>query len=295
MGLKLSNLNKKLFICSLGIIILTYGICYYYKKQTLKEGISGEMVPDVIMGNLASSIPQTVISTSVLGTQAAADTAAMTALNANIFGAEMANAEGVAAAQESSAAAKNMVQLAKTESSKSLIVADAKSNTALTGMEIASGTAVDTAATAQSEVVVTTTNTIHATAQKMIDRARAIINKMSYFRMFAYLGIIYQWGLPFIQCGWYWFVNIKQCFFWYLLDTIGQILYLPFGILLWIFPILQPPSDLFWNTLDDLDCLCFDATGFHFLHYSPTIIKNCYSCSPTEFPTFDMSNLFQVI
>ena len=295
MGLKLSNLNKKLIICSLGIFIITYGICFYYKKITIKEGISGEMVPDVIMGNLASSIPQTIVSTTVLGTQAAADTMAITTEAETIFGAQIANEDTIALEQETSAVAKNMVQLAKTESSKALIVTDAKSNTALTGMEIASGTTTDVAAIGGSTAEVNTQSILLATAKNMRDRAYAIIQKISYFRIFAIIGMIYQWGLPFIQCGWYWFINIKQCFFWYLLDTIGQILYLPFGILLYIFPILEPPSKLFWSTLNDLDCLCFDATKFHFLHYSPTIIKNCYSCSPTKFPSFDISDLFQVI
>ena len=64
----------------------------------------------------------------------------------------------------------------------------------------------------------------------------------------------------------------------------GEILYLPFSFLIWVFPILEQPADLFWNTLDNIDCIVYDMIGYHFLHYSPAITQQCFMCNPVGFP-----------
>ena len=292
MGLQISNFNRKLFICSLGIIILTYGICLFYKKQELKEGFIPQLVA---LGNFMSSIPQTVLSTNILSAQAGANTSALASQAQGIFAAERASEEAIAV----QSALERSINFMKTQmtamANRAALIAKSTKDQLKTSMDINSAKAAGIATTKAKSAAQTALSKSIAASQKALDRARSVIQKFSFFRLFAIVGSIYQWGLPFVQCGWYWFVNIKQCFFWYLLDIIGQILYLPFGILLWLLPILQPPADLFWNTLDDLDCLFFDTTGFHFLHYSPTIIKNCYNCSPTTFPNIDVSDLFQII
>lgn len=294
MGMKISDFNKKLLICSLGILLLTYGICFFYKRNTLKEGLL--LMPDDLAGILGVSVLPPVTSS----------TAGLTAL---IIGASTENSalqkaidikHGVIANKNATDAefkrrkyaAENGSKIKKTEKNVEEKVGKAKEE-----VKVKIG---DEGKKCKKQVTDT-----EKKLEKKIDKvekerarkekARSIMNKFSYFRIMAIVGIIYQWGLPFAQCGWYWFVNIKQCFFWYLLDIIGNILYLPFGILLWFLPILEQPADLFWNTLDDLDCMVFDITGYHFMHYSPTIIKNCYSCSPAEFPKIDISDLFQVI
>lgn len=290
MGLQISDLNKKLIICSLGIIILTYGICLLYKKQIVTEkfgpagSIPGERIPEIIFANYSSVIPavlesEGVLADLIMGTTVEQDVEAATNQALSISQRAINFAKSQLTATEKSAKTTGDIKKSEMSSKMNVSAKAEKTNAKIEAKALA--------AKVQAKAI--------ATAQSVKDTARSLMQKFSYFRMFAMIGILYEWGLPFVQCGWYWFTNIKQCFFWYFLDIIGQILYLPFGIILWLFPILQPPSDLFWNTLDDIDCLCFDITGFHFLHYSPTIIKNCYSCSPTEFPSFDVSDLFQVI
>jgi hypothetical protein len=297
MGLQLSNFNRKLFICSLGIIILTYGICVFYKKPDLKEGMV--TFPEVLVAATTAlnslSLPQSAKLAAITFAKIAASAGTMvSAVQTSSAGVIATDNFNAAKAQVSRAKALMKTQMTAM-ANRAAIIAKSTKDQLKTSMEISSAKAAGIANTNVKAAAQTALSKSIDASQKALDRARSVIQKFSFFRLFAIVGSIYQWGLPFVQCGWYWFVNIKQCFFWYLLDIIGQILYLPFGILLWLLPILQPPADLFWNTLDDLDCLFFDTTGFHFLHYSPTIIKNCYSCSPTTFPNIDVSDLFQII
>tara|TARA_B100000424_G_C22903938_1_gene480736 strand:- start:1009 stop:1389 length:381 start_codon:yes stop_codon:yes gene_type:complete len=102
------------------------------------------------------------------------------------------------------------------------------------------------------------------------------------------------------------FGNFSSCFFYYFLDIIGYVLYLPFAFMFYLFrssieiyypdckreeypPIYNAEKEI-WNLIYDIDCKIYDATGFHVFHYSEEIMKRCYSCSPGPFPPFP--NLF---
>ena len=312
MGLKISNLNKKLFICSLGIIFLTYGICLFYKKQTIKEGLL--LTPDDLVQILAVSVsPPVAASTGTLSSLIETSLSQeVTLMGENHLAATQQAIKNDTIATQI-AKKNNMAVNANIKKNETNIIKNQNNLSKQQKQEAKTIAQQHKKEIQQAKQEIEQKSALQAKKQEMQDRARAVVNKFSNFKMLAMIGMLYEWGLPFVQCGWYWFKNIRQCFFWYLLDTIGQILYLPFGLLIWIFPILEPPSDLFWKTLDDLDCLCFDATGYHFLHYSPDIIRQCFSCNPkdlkeltkfpeglggssiTNIPKFDISDLFQVI
>jgi len=83
--------------------------------------------------------------------------------------------------------------------------------------------------------------------------------------------------------------NMQTCIFYYLLEAIGQILYLPFRILFWIiskigFDIYSHET-MFWDKMDDLDKIIMGFVGFHILHYPKNIRETCYNCKRLKIKT----------
>ena len=208
-GLKISDLNKKLFICSLGIIILTYGICLLFKNQTvtLKDGFAGEMVPDVIQGNYASIFPANIFNTQLIQSQILSSEGILSNLingtGQNIIGDAEINTTNIIANTN-----KTGLQ-AKADSNKNTmkLSGDGNKNTGDIKIKV-------------SDTKTKLANEIQKAENKLKDKikneaakaeakakARSKMQKFSNFKLLAMIGMIYQWGLPFVQCGWYWFVQ----------------------------------------------------------------------------------------
>lgn len=138
--------------------------------------------------------------------------------------------------------------------------------------------------------------------------------EIKYLTMFAGISIILGgyiwnvgiWSINMISCLFVMFGNFSSCFFYYFLDIIGYVLYLPFAFMFYLFrssieiyypdckredypPIYNVEKEI-WDLIYDIDCKIYDATGFHVFHYSEEVMKRCYSCSPGPFPPFP--NLF---
>ena len=89
----------------------------------------------------------------------------------------------------------------------------------------------------------------------------------------------------YINCGMYFLTNLKSCLFYYFMDTIGQLMYLPIRITLWGFKAIMPKNkalkdlvDYTWNMVEELDKLIYGFAGFHISHWSRGIRKQCYVC-----------------
>lgn len=86
----------------------------------------------------------------------------------------------------------------------------------------------------------------------------------------------------YIMCGVHFLTNIRQCIFYYLLEALGQMLYLPFRIILWVLKMfglnLYPAVDKSWSFIDYLDECIFKFGGFHIVHYPKNIRQLCYVC-----------------
>ncbi len=110
----------------------------------------------------------------------------------------------------------------------------------------------------------------------------------------------------FIYCLFKMFSNFNSCFFYFFLDIVGYVLYLPFSIMFYLFrsgietyysdckkedypPIYNIEKDM-WAAIYWLDCQIYDLLGFHVFHYSDEILDRCYGCSAGPFPPFP--NLF---
>ena len=285
--MELSEMNKKLMISCLGIVILTFTMCYIHKPYPLREGYPPFTDPSEIAlgtagGNSMSSIPIAFMNQAL-------NLAKQTA----IYGAQKAQSEARHIAD-------TVDRNAKFISTKADAAAKYMSKEAADAARYAKKEASDIARNAQNKL----TQKANAMKQEAAQIKRevqtnkkmgGIFSKMFKVgkRYLMYVGLIVAWVIGTTKCGLYWFLNFRKCFFWYILEVIGQILWLPFAFLIWIFPILKPPSDFFWNMLDQIDCLFFDTVGFHLIHYSENTIQQCYSCTPNSFPSFNITDFAQ--
>jgi hypothetical protein len=76
--------------------------------------------------------------------------------------------------------------------------------------------------------------------------------------------------------------NIHVCFFFYILEIIGQILYLPVRVFLFLTSLIKinlyKQEKMFWDFIDLADSIFFKFTKFHFAHYPRNIREQCYNC-----------------
>jgi hypothetical protein len=140
-------------------------------------------------------------------------------------------------------------------------------------------------------------------ARDLVKEGREAVRKGKTFRfifkLLRKLWPVFKYGFIMMQLmkGWgLWMVktveviiyrifHFKDCFFWYLLEIIGCILWLPFGFIIWLFD-LHEHEKILWGIKDDFDEFIYGLIGFHLFHYSDTIMKKCYS---QQFPPFPYS------
>lgn len=148
--------------------------------------------------------------------------------------------------------------------------------------------------------------TLKTTISSLLSKLNMLAQWMKFLTGVAVLCILggYLWKLAmwFVQatiCGFTFLFSFNGCFFWYVLDIIGKIIYLFSWFLfcgLWDFIIwgLTGKWDVLYNAywmplmqiIDAIDCFIYDLTGFHVLHFSQNIIEKCYKCEMPEFPKF---------
>jgi hypothetical protein len=91
------------------------------------------------------------------------------------------------------------------------------------------------------------------------------------------------WVGQYIECIFQKIISLPKCFFWYLLDSIAWIIYLPFRIVFWSFGMEDFVRDYFWCLLEDLDKFIHDekgglGTGIHIIHFPDSVMEKCYYC-----------------
>jgi len=89
--------------------------------------------------------------------------------------------------------------------------------------------------------------------------------------------------LTYTMCGVKFITNIASCFFYYMVDTILQIFYLPVRIFLFIiwasfYKKVYNLETKFWDNINKLDNLNYKYTGVYFTRWPKKIRDLCYNC-----------------
>ena len=87
----------------------------------------------------------------------------------------------------------------------------------------------------------------------------------------------------YLDCATKMITNFGDCFFFYIFEVVGQILYLPFRIIMWVFITffsfsLYETEKQIWKSIYDLNDSLFPYLGFHIAHYSKSVRDKCYTC-----------------
>ena len=100
---------------------------------------------------------------------------------------------------------------------------------------------------------------------KTINLITDIINKAIYY----------------VKCGFFLLINFftVPCVFWYVLNLVCTVIYLPFAFIFWLIGINDLIEEYIWGPIYIADEVVYDYSGFHFAHFPDNIMKACYSCS----------------
>jgi hypothetical protein len=288
------SLEYKTFVSILGIIIITFFVYFLFKEKPIREGIPPFTIPpDVILPNMLTNTIQDV-KRNISFLQANI-TARVNAIKSQITATKNAT-RAQATAMKNATSAKLLAN--KNAASQKLLAtknamkseATARKNamkseaTARKNAMKAEATARKNTATLESKAEMRHKKS-GKSAFNIITRIFGIFQKV--FMVFSFFGSVFIWCFANITCGLEMFMNFRQCFFWYLLEIIGQTLYLPIRFLVWILGI-QKWEKYTWDKIQAMDCAFYDLTGVHIIHYSDDILKRCYKCNPGPFPKWNI-------
>tara|TARA_Y100000816_G_scaffold176075_1_gene126937 strand:- start:7195 stop:8124 length:930 start_codon:yes stop_codon:yes gene_type:complete len=286
---------KQAFVSFLAIIIVTFLIYCYFIEHPIREGIPPFYTPvEGVASSMMLSIPKGIMDfllrSSVNLGQHIAATAQSAAQFVGTQAMAMANFTAMSLQQKISFIATQVSAAAKHAASSASRIALSMKQT------------IQAKLIAIRQAVTTQLNRIKDAVKSRLSNIR---NSMTFFStfsfifkfiafiiaVFAFLGRVFYWLFLNIKCTVYWFMNFRQCFFWYLLEIIGFILYIIPGFIFWCFKDYggQEIENKLWKGINDFDCWVYDMTNFHIIHYSEDIIKKCYSCTPGPFPTLNFS------
>ena len=84
--------------------------------------------------------------------------------------------------------------------------------------------------------------------------------------------------------------NASYCAFFYILDILGQMLYLIPRLIIFALNLIGLPATEWekgiWDILEDIDKWCIDHIGIHIIHFPKSIRETCFNCrrlKPTAF------------
>ena len=98
----------------------------------------------------------------------------------------------------------------------------------------------------------------------------------------------------FVKCTIKMIVNFPQCFIYYWLEIIGNVLYLPIMLIVWAFGMREIEISM-WKMVRDFDNLVNSVAGFYLFKYSNSILNKCYRCKNKKAKSTDTSWLDKMV
>jgi hypothetical protein len=105
---------------------------------------------------------------------------------------------------------------------------------------------------------------------------------------FTNIGVLFKWVgefvFSYIMCGVQYIQNLHRCIFFYVLDSVLHLTYIPVRIFLWIISIASNGNKAYeleeqlWKIIYDGDSYVYGLTGIHYAHYPKNIRDLCYNC-----------------
>ena len=101
--------------------------------------------------------------------------------------------------------------------------------------------------------------------------------------IFVLTELAFVWFFTHIMCGVTLATRLNKCFFYYALDCMGQILYLPFRLAFWVTSMfmgnqIYKTEKALWDKLELVDGYFYNYLHFHIMHYPKNVRDWCYNC-----------------
>jgi len=93
----------------------------------------------------------------------------------------------------------------------------------------------------------------------------------------------FEYIKTYLTCSIKFIKNFYKCVFFYIIDAIGKLLYLPVRIVMWIMYTFfrldaYGIEKQVWDGLETLDTIFFELFGLHIIYYPKKIRDDCYTC-----------------
>lgn len=280
-----NDIVKKILIIGLGLIIATYVIIEYFEhKPVIKEG----MTPEVTMvGNLISNMPVNAAAAALSMTTALSGQAIGMGQRFGLFGAKVGQDVGIAATEAAHRTTNKGIDTAE----KTQIAVSAEISRKTTDIKTQVRDSMNTVRQKMAEVrsavadKVKYAHALYESKKSTLYRIWQIGFVLTVLALFGFLKKVFLWAIDTVACLIKRFQNFKSCFFWYLLEIIGQILYLPIRLIVWMGgKSFRKYEKKFWKIVYDVDCKIYDIGGFHVFHFPESVQQKCYDCRFKPFP-----------
>jgi hypothetical protein len=305
------DIENKILIACLGIGVMTVIFFWVHKRSKTSEGMVGAAAvfgsegPFDMTGTVATYAAgdalltqeiiqaNTDINTAILEAQATANTAELSAQ-------AMANYTAIQAKAEMDTKMLLLNQVTEgteTRQSGLLESVDSKVLDRLQKVSTVAGSAADIASQSAQLAATNAKNQTYNMAQTAANATTTGMYthfwKAGFLAFLAASGIG-SWAIHNIEVLIYRVTYFKSCFFWYFLEIIGWILYLPIEFIVWLF-CLQELEKTAWKGLDAADCVIYDVVGFYLFKHSDAVNQKCYSKVFTPFPTLALPFSFDTV
>jgi hypothetical protein len=120
-----------------------------------------------------------------------------------------------------------------------------------------------------------------------------------------FIQYIWEFFITNFMCGMKLMQNAFSCAIWYILEIIGQIMYLVPRILFFLLDKISGAmkkglkvgtmiESTIWNGLEFIDRLTITYLKFHIIHYSKSIREMCYNCKRLK-PTVFVDKALEIV
>lgn len=86
----------------------------------------------------------------------------------------------------------------------------------------------------------------------------------------------------YVGCGFKFFENFFDCIFYYIVDAVLYIIYLPIKIIIWLFKLISIDftyvEERVYNGLKTLNDFLYPIIGFQIIHWPKPVREKCYLC-----------------
>ena len=288
--MKLNDLEKKIFISGLGIIVLILIFYYIHERSKIREG-AHVSIPIIGVPIPFSDIPSLLPSSITDFIKSIIDSVK----NSIGFASNQATtvAKAVAAEAKGAArfAAKNAIDLSTKLQARATAVAS-HAKTAIRQKSIAFQQKMHDRKMKLKEKIMDKKKELEKEFNEKMSKLKTY---RRVFKVGLVLSLIFKkltrWALITTKIIIIRISNLKSCFIWYALEIIGWILYLPIELVVWFF-CLQPMEQSFWAIVDSFDCFFNGIMGFHIFHYSDYVLHKCFIPQLPPFPYTSAGGLF---